>query len=596
MDLALMTSLNCRHAQDVPAEFPEGLIALDLSFNKLSVIPRLEGIKRLQRLDLSNNHLTSIESLSGCYSLTELSLASNMLRTIDNLRHLSELTRLNLESNLIQTPADIRPLSFNCKLKVLILQGNPVASLKSYKPTIHSVIPGLQMLDNKRRARLNATFTRETQAFFTHSIETVSMPVRSPPIKPVQSEAKVHEPVPFKPRSQAELGRVKRTLRSIYYFSDLSADQITALLQCFFIISFQVNETLIVGQSTCECLIVVLSGELLYSGKRLSADAKLFVEGLFVPQEAEGDLTCLQAGEAILLTRETFEGAEASCRGLVEMVKAFHARANIIPAKIKENQTLKLRLAKTVSERLHNLGRKPPVQPVQFSFSPNISRSPQSAYSARSMKKSAILTESVPSSHESESVFAYKKERKVETTYRPKTPALESFEFAEMSSFSPKTPVHSAECDELNDEITTCKSTLCSLIVLSQDLESVTKKQTDSYRNILTECDLFAQRPMPDLVDASKPALLKELIVLSNAIKLHLQTFLEALERKDLGEIVRQRFELIRSRMVPIEKLPLSLQRIADFADSFLAGRAEIDRATQPVGDLSFTSSQSIDT
>jgi hypothetical protein len=592
MDPAL-TSLNCRHAQQVPAEFPKSLIALDLSFNTLSVIPRLEGIKRLQRLDLSNNHLTSVEDLGGCYALTELSLASNLLRTIDDLRHLSELTRLNLEGNLIQTAADIRPLSFNCKLKVLILQGNPVASLKSYKPTINSVIPGLQMLDNKRRTRLNATCTRDTQAFFTHSIETVSTPVRSPPVKPVQSEPKVHEPVHFKPRSQAELGRVKRTLRSICYFSDLSADQITALLQCFFIISFQVNETLIVGQSTCECLIVVLSGELLYSGKRLQADAKLFVEGLFVPQEAEGDLTCAQAGEAILLTRESFEGAE---RGLVEMVKAFHARANIVPAKIKENQTLKLRLAKAVSERLHNLGRKPPVQPVQFSFSPNISRSPQSAYSVPSMKKLVLITEAVPSSNESEAMFAYKNERKVEATYRPKTPALESFEFAEMSSYSPKTPTPSAESDELNDEIATCKSTLCALIVLSQDLECLTKKKTDNYRNILTECDLMYQRPMPDLVDTPKPAQLKQLIVLSNAIKLHLQTFLEALERKDLGEIVRQRFELIRNRMVPIEKLPLSLQRIADFTDSFLAGRAENDRAAQPVGDLSFTSSQTLDT
>mmetsp|Transcript_17183 Transcript_17183/g.30911 ORF Transcript_17183/g.30911 Transcript_17183/m.30911 type:complete len:598 (-) Transcript_17183:943-2736(-) len=596
MDSDTIIALNCRHSSELPTQFPEQLIALDLSYNKLASVPVLSNIKRLQRLDLSNNHLTEVESLSQCFTLQELNLASNLLRSIHGLHHLTELVRLNLESNLIQTVADIRPLSFNSKLKVLVVKDNPVASLKSYKPTINSVLPNLQMLDNTRRAKLNATFARVSTSFFSQAIETVckSLKPASPQVEVAEVEEEDDNPAFYKPRSQAELGRVKRTLRTIYYFSELSAAHITLVLKHFYLVSFQTNEVLISVRSKCEVLIIVLSGELLYKGKRIAADGKLFVDSLFVTEKAEDDVTCALAGEAILLTRESLEQADLKSKGLLDIVRAVHSRANIIPVEIKKNLSENSKLAKAVTERLHNSVRKQS-QPIQFSFSPNTRRSKQSTCLTPSLRGSILKPEESSRSKVLIVSDCSQFDQKEEIT-RPKSPELESFDTELSAHFSPQVS-YEVLYEELIEEMTTCKSTLCSLIVLSQDLESVTPRQTENYRTVLTECDLLKMRRQPALKDASDPIIWKinEMIEQSNALKLKLIGLLEAVEQRDISEIVKLRYDLIRNRMIPIEKLPLSLQRISDFVDAFHSGRAEIERAAQPIGDLSFTSSQTVD-
>lgn len=592
MDTDLPISLNCRHATELPSRFPESLVALDLSFNKLSMIPALLPLKSLLRLDLSNNHLTSIEGVGQCYALQELNLAANLLRTVHDLNHLADLARLNLENNLIQTVADIRPLSFNSKLKVLVLKDNPVAALKSYKPTINSILPGLQMLDYTRRTKLNATFARVSTAFFSSAIETAYKQVRcpAPPVVLEEPAAQSDDPILYRPRSQAELGRVKRALRTVYYFSDLPADYITALLQNFFLISFEANETLITARSLCECLIIVLSGELTYKGKRHAPNAKLFEDGLFKAKLAEDDLTCTQPGEAILLTKDNFEQSESKCRGLTDMVRGVYARANIIPVEVKKSSSSMAKLAMAVSERLYSSVRKQG-QPTQFSFSPNANkpRSRQSMSSSTSLKGSVIIPEEFSIAKEfSATTYSQLPSAEVKRPYTPENQEVQTIEM--VTSYSPPTAVYPALYEELTEEMTTCKSTLCSLIVLSQDLDALTCRQTDNYRNILTECDLLTPRALPDLKDTTVPVSwrLNEMIEQSNLLKAQLKSFLEALEQRNTQEIVKLRFELICSRTVPVEKLPFSLQRIADFVDAMQTGRAGIERAKQPVGDQSF--------
>ena len=60
---------------------------LDLSFNHIQVIERLEGAVSLQKLFLIQNKITKIENLSCLTTLTMLELGSNRIRVRDPVQY-----------------------------------------------------------------------------------------------------------------------------------------------------------------------------------------------------------------------------------------------------------------------------------------------------------------------------------------------------------------------------------------------------------------------------------------------------------------------------------------------------------------------------
>ena len=65
------------------------------------------------------------------------------------LEHLSLLEQLDLGHNLIPTTAAARALSLNINLKLLRLEGNPVAEHPRYRPALTCLLPHVRSIDSQ---------------------------------------------------------------------------------------------------------------------------------------------------------------------------------------------------------------------------------------------------------------------------------------------------------------------------------------------------------------------------------------------------------------------------------------------------------------
>jgi hypothetical protein len=145
--------------------------ALDLSFNKLSTLPRcipqsvialdisansvfsLDGFKRIDNiieLKLRNNKIQSTFGLNAAVGLQYLDLSFNEITRVEGLVSLVNLKSLFLENNSITNSIELRPLSFNIELTVLDLRDNPVTLIKNYKHIINNFAPYLIKLDDEK--------------------------------------------------------------------------------------------------------------------------------------------------------------------------------------------------------------------------------------------------------------------------------------------------------------------------------------------------------------------------------------------------------------------------------------------------------------
>ena len=79
---------------------------------------------------MSKNKISKIEGLEVQVNLEELNLAYNSIESIEGLDLLSQLTVLNLSYNKINDIKELRKLNKNKKLRSLLLEGNPVTSVK----------------------------------------------------------------------------------------------------------------------------------------------------------------------------------------------------------------------------------------------------------------------------------------------------------------------------------------------------------------------------------------------------------------------------------------------------------------------------------
>ncbi|KAH8263678.1 hypothetical protein KR044_012501 [Drosophila immigrans] len=108
------------------------LTKLCLNCNKIEVIEHISMLTALKELNLSFNYITKIENLETLVNLEVLSLFSNHITKIENLETLDKLVILSIGNNLIDKFDGIERLRFVSSLKVLNLEGNPIAKLPDF--------------------------------------------------------------------------------------------------------------------------------------------------------------------------------------------------------------------------------------------------------------------------------------------------------------------------------------------------------------------------------------------------------------------------------------------------------------------------------
>ncbi|KAI8587339.1 hypothetical protein BDZ88DRAFT_444806 [Geranomyces variabilis] len=103
------------------------LISLDLSFNKIRHIERVEALKNLTELFFVANKISAIGGLSPLINLTNLELGANRIRAIENLDALVNLEQLWLGKNKITKLQGLDKLR---KLRLLSVQSNRLSKIE----------------------------------------------------------------------------------------------------------------------------------------------------------------------------------------------------------------------------------------------------------------------------------------------------------------------------------------------------------------------------------------------------------------------------------------------------------------------------------
>ncbi|XP_017060984.1 dynein regulatory complex subunit 3 [Drosophila ficusphila] len=144
------------------------LTKLCLNCNKIEVIEHLNMLTALKDLNLSFNYITRIENLETLVNLEKLSLFSNRIRKIENIHTLEKLVILSIGNNLIDTVEGIERLRFVGSLKVLNLEGNPIAKLPDFPLSLYvtAILPQLNyyeyvFIKAEKREEAQKRFYRE---------------------------------------------------------------------------------------------------------------------------------------------------------------------------------------------------------------------------------------------------------------------------------------------------------------------------------------------------------------------------------------------------------------------------------------------------
>ena len=100
---------------------------IDLGYNKLSEINGLDSLPKLTHLILGYNNLLGLPLLYPEARPVTLSMPHNGLEVLTGLEMMTSLIELDLSWNLLMHHDVLAPISLLPKLKLLNLQGNPMA-------------------------------------------------------------------------------------------------------------------------------------------------------------------------------------------------------------------------------------------------------------------------------------------------------------------------------------------------------------------------------------------------------------------------------------------------------------------------------------
>ena len=123
---------------------------LNLSKNQIAHLESLAFhlLPSILAIDLSYNKITQIQGFEANLQLETLNLENNYIRVVEGIGQLENLKTLNISNNRISTVVNLRPLSLNVGLRNLHLQGNPVSFLGRYRPSLISFVPHLDHIDD----------------------------------------------------------------------------------------------------------------------------------------------------------------------------------------------------------------------------------------------------------------------------------------------------------------------------------------------------------------------------------------------------------------------------------------------------------------
>lgn len=135
------------------------LTSLDLSFNKIKHIKRINHLTKLRDLYFVQNKISTIEGLDGLPHLRNLELGANRIREIDNLETLTALEELWLGKNKI---TEIRGLDTLTNLKILSIQSNRLEAITGLDKLVnleelhisHNKLTEISGLDNNTNLRV----------------------------------------------------------------------------------------------------------------------------------------------------------------------------------------------------------------------------------------------------------------------------------------------------------------------------------------------------------------------------------------------------------------------------------------------------------
>jgi len=148
------------------------LSSLDLSFNRLTAIPRFE------RNDLLSN------------SLKVLRLRSNLISNLKGLENLSVLTELDLSQNFIIDSNELVSTLSNCsRLETLSINDNPVTHSSNLLSLLNKSMPQLKSVDGLKLSSASSSSSLfSSNASFIPIYPTIQSSVATPVLKPSVSE------------------------------------------------------------------------------------------------------------------------------------------------------------------------------------------------------------------------------------------------------------------------------------------------------------------------------------------------------------------------------------------------------------------------
>jgi hypothetical protein len=142
-------NLSCKKLTVLTCKLPNSLIELNLSHNRISRMPNLEDVDKLEYLNLSWNLITNLAGSRGMRTVRELYLAHNRVEEASSLAVCENLVILDLSYNKIMHFQGIAGLAEVQTLKVLDIEGNGVAKQIGLKESLSATIPQVVELNSK---------------------------------------------------------------------------------------------------------------------------------------------------------------------------------------------------------------------------------------------------------------------------------------------------------------------------------------------------------------------------------------------------------------------------------------------------------------
>ncbi|CAM9366527.1 unnamed protein product, partial [Scytosiphon promiscuus] len=162
--------------EQLPANVPETILFLDLSWNRLVSFKGFSALPNLRELDVSHNSAQDMLGLASNVDLRVLRISHNCIRRIEGLHQLKRLEEADFSHNLLRTKADVRALSLNAALRRLRIEGNPFCTTGvqhgTYQIAMQHLLPGMSLLDGKAPSALSTPLS-----------STLPLP---PPLRPLQ--------------------------------------------------------------------------------------------------------------------------------------------------------------------------------------------------------------------------------------------------------------------------------------------------------------------------------------------------------------------------------------------------------------------------